>query len=309
MYKFVFLAKKIWELLIDNHSLSMIIAAVLAFFSLIIIHAANRKSALNSQEELTKTMEETAEITLDRINEATITMVSKSEEASEKITQTIDILNTQLNGQLNLIDSATKNLKNQMENQEILLEIDYSFDWKFPNFDKYEPISYTSSMINQLSENNYYQLKIISKEGKESFFATDINSFRYIDDTRNDEEIIENTFAPVIILNEHAKYNHSFKMKFPIKAVSIRFLLEQISPGDIIEFVLTKNAAKKPSSKKDIISGFNLFTFTGHPEENPTGKIKLGIKLRNGKAYTSKTTLCTITGTNSESFRCSAQIQ
>lgn len=308
--------KYLMDLLKDPYVWIIFFAALLGAASLIIIHVTNRNSAEESKKEITNVLKETTNSTILKITEATDTLVEKSKDASEKITTTISKANEKLNKQLKSIESATENLKNQIENQEILIQLEYSFDIIDSNIAS-DGIPIMDKMINQLSKNNYYQLKLITEKGEKSLFKSSINSFDNFNEEEYGAEFLKDAFAPVLIIDEFGLISHRFIMKIPMKTVNLSFLFNDIKTGDNLEFVLTKDLDKARDDENPVTisshtlnGSFTPFVHPKLPNEIIVGNIDLSIRLRSGKVIQSKTIKCELVGTTASiGFRYFAEIQ
>lgn len=288
--------KKMIEFLLTNN-VYIWAAGALAFISFLLLNWGSSKSAENTQQNITNSTKIEVQNAIKEIVEASTDAIKlETENAVKDITILTDEMKNSLNHELSLIDSATKNLKNQIENQDILVQVEFSLKYKHDEPGLRE--DFYSIMQFELMNNNFYELKLISN-GFNSIFSSENNSFQVFDERLDGHNNIENSYLNGWSYSEMASIQNPQKIRvnYLLRTNKIGFIIDDIKLGDIVEFSIRKrtssktNTVKKPwnPTNSPFVDGFASFVIKDDASSWPKGSIQVNIKLRNGSILKCKT--------------------
>lgn len=288
--------RKVIEFLLNNN-VYVIIAAVLAAGSFLLLNWGNNENAKASQQEIKastnkivkEAVNRATDQTATKLNTATETLIDKTTEAVGEITEYTGEVREQLNAEMQIIERATKNVENITENQEILLQMEYMFafeDGHTGNLDFYTDIKF------ELTNNNFYELKLTS-DGFTSEFASENNSFQVFQERLDGGQNIEKSFVNGWLYRELAGESNpqSFRINYLLKANKLGFRLNEMNVGDLVEFSILKRTSgnkiiKKPWRIEDNTLLYGFASIVIFDESSwPKGSMSIRVKLKNGRSY------------------------
>lgn len=278
----------------------VIYAGLLALMSFIVINWGNKKAAERSQKEITnetnKIVEKAVGKAAQEIQNEVKTITEKSTgDAVKQITKDVGKIKSELDGQLQLIDTATEKLTNLQENHDILVQIDFEFLLNEEDRKLDRDIFYFD-MREQLTEGKFYELKITSNN-LETIFASEINSFLPYDEdnTHADKFNIDDKFISaykILYTGPEAHNPQPLRIQFVLDMRSSKFLLDNLKKGDIVEFLLFNKTlsnndensliSRRKKNSKYFIYGFSPFFGIEDVSKWPKASMKTTIRLRNG---------------------------
>ncbi|MER3318888.1 MAG: hypothetical protein RIB79_11415 [Allomuricauda sp.] len=276
----------------------IIYAGLLALLSFIVINWGNKKAAERSQEKITKATNEIVEkavgqATMEIQNEVKVITEKSTGEAVKQITDNVGKIKNELDEQLQSLKQATKQLKFLQANPDILVQIEYQFQYENESYD----IDFYNNMVEQLTIGNTYELTLESGD-KKSEFLSEKNSFRTFNEEIDDsQEKIENTYVGAILSNEHYRNTspQMVKVNYLLDVSVLDFNFEDLKIGDKVEFRLRKRTSlngenylfeKRRANHDYFKGGFTSFVY-GH-DSWPRAVVGLKVMTRNGYIFSCK---------------------
>ena len=145
----------------------------------------------------------------------------------------------ELNQHLKTVEYATTILRNQIENQEVLLQVEYEFDLQGEVPKNFDIQNWVSDMRFELLNNNFYQLTIKSNN-TESQFEAEIKKFYPIGE-REELYKTKEAFINSVELNEiMPNPRQVFNVNHVLKTKNLNFLLGELKEGDVLNFSILK---------------------------------------------------------------------
>ncbi len=218
----------------------IVFAAILAAGSFALIHFGNKKSAERSQNKIT---EKTDDIVNKAVTKATQdlkqTTQAVTKNAVGQISKSAANMKRELNQHLKTVEYATTILRNQIENQEVLLQVEYEFDLQGEVPKNFDIQNWVSDMRFELLNNNFYQLTIKSNN-TESQFEAEIKKFYPIGE-REELYKTKEAFINSVELNEiMPNPRQVFNVNHVLKTKNLNFLLGELKEGDVLNFSILK---------------------------------------------------------------------
>lgn len=296
----------------------ILLAAVMAFASFVLLQKGTKAEAEKSSEQ-TNDLVKSA---VNKIDSSATQLAKKTEGTVELITAHAGKVKDELDAKLLMIDAATAKLTNLQENQDILVQVDFELLHDQNDHDL-DTDSYYFDFRDQITEGNYYELKLISDK-KESTFASEIYSFLPYNESMTDTDKfnLDERFISaykVLYTHPHAYDIQPLRVQFVLEMRSSNFNMEDLRKGDMVEFLLHKKGSNM-ADEKSLVSrrrrsrdyfkgGFESLFGIEDESKWPKSRLQMTIRLRNGLVLKCEKGKTNILGTDVDSgFYSTAKI-
>lgn len=300
----VIVQKKMEEFINFIGGYYVLVAGLLGLFSFYIINKGASNAAKQSEDNINKQItigvENAIKQTKKEVENSTRILKSETDTAVRKITSAT----AELSGTLELINNISKNLENNIENQEVLIKSKYTFTSNIPGSALSQ--SYFNIMKTRLTENNYYEL-ILKSNTLTTTFESENNTFQYFN-FEEDGNLFKHSYGNSVYnsdLNWDVGASALLEVNYKLNLLKSNFLLSTLKEGDEIIFSIANRI--RPNNKfptytfREInAAGASFLSFDERQRTFPKAKLEISILLKNGVELKCETKTSTIMGISGE---------